>query len=213
MKKRILLFGDSNTWGAKPIKKYNIVERYDFNERYGGILQKELGQEYEVIEEGNPGRTTIWDDPIEGYKNGKSYLIPCLDSHQPLDMVVIMLGTNDLKGRFSLSAFDIAQSIGVLAGMVLSWKPLTGSSPEVLLIAPPPLGKLPDYFSDMFLGSVEKSLKLSVEYKKVADEYQCDFLDCAEFIKSSDIDGVHLEKDAHIALGREIAKKIKNKFE
>ena len=208
--KRILLFGDSNTWGAKPIEKYNIVVRYKFYERYGGVLQKELGQEIFIIEEGNPGRTTIWEDPIEGYKNGKNYLIPCLDSHQPLDVVVIMLGTNDLKGRFSLSAFDIAQSAGVLVAMIQKWQPLVGGMPKILLIAPPPIKELPEFFQKMFIGGLDKSKEFSTEFKKVAADLKCEYLDAAKFVSPSDIDGVHYDLDAHQILGIEIAKKIRS---
>jgi len=210
--KRVLLFGDSNTWGAKPIKKYNIVERYDFNERYGGVLQKELGDEFLIIEEGNPGRTTIWEDPIEGFKNGREYLIPCLDSHQPLDLVVVMLGTNDLKVRFSLSAFDIAQSAGVLVGMVQSWKPMVGDSPKVLLVAPPPIRELPEYFKGMFEGAYEKSRKFSEEFKKVAETCSCMFFDASKSAMASDIDGVHYEKTEHQKLGKAIAAIIKERI-
>ena len=96
----ILCYGDSNTWGYNPSTK----ERYDRYERWTGILQFTLGDEYHVIEEGLNGRTTVWDEPIEGeYKNGKTYLVSCLESHKPLDLVIIMLGTNDLKKRFSVT--------------------------------------------------------------------------------------------------------------
>ena len=112
--KEVLCYGDSNTWGYNPITK----ERYEKDERWTGVLQNALGNDYHVIEEGLNGRTTVWDDPIEGFKNGKTYLIPCLETHKPLDLVIIMLGTNDLKKRFSLSAYDIAQGAGVLIDVV-----------------------------------------------------------------------------------------------
>lgn len=207
--KRILLFGDSNTWGLKPIKEYNFIERYNKEERWSGILQEKLGKDYQIIEEGNPGRTTIWDDPIEGYKNGKLHLISCLDSHQPLDAVVIMLGTNDLKYRFSLSSFDIARSAGVLVRMVQLWEPLIGESPKVLLIAPPCIKKTPDFFEGMFTGALEKSKNFSFNYKKVAEDLGCEFLDAGEIIKASDLDGIHLEKGAHFKLGIEVKEKIR----
>jgi lysophospholipase L1-like esterase len=86
--KRILCYGDSNTWGYDPVTQ----ERFDKNERWTGQLSQMLGGNYDVIEEGLNGRTTVWDDPIEGYKNGRDYLIPCLESHKPLDLVIILLG-------------------------------------------------------------------------------------------------------------------------
>ena len=101
--KRILCFGDSNTWGFAPKDGY----RFDENTRWTGLVQKALPQ-YKIIEEGLNGRTALWDDPIEGYKNGKEYLIPCLASQSPLDLVILMLGTNDCKTRFALTASDVA---------------------------------------------------------------------------------------------------------
>ena len=107
--KTILCFGDSNTWGYNPENR----QRFGPEERWTGILRNSLGEDYRVIEEGLNGRTTLWDDPIEGFKNGLDYLMPCLESHRPFDLITIMLGTNDLKCRFSVSAFDIAESVGV----------------------------------------------------------------------------------------------------
>jgi lysophospholipase L1-like esterase len=98
--KTVICFGDSNTWGADPAGG----PRYSMEQRWGSILRKELGSGYYIIEEGLCGRTTVWDDPIEGYKSGKQYIIPCIDSHSPVDLVIILLGTNDLKKRFSLSS-------------------------------------------------------------------------------------------------------------
>lgn len=209
----ILLFGDSNTWGAKPLKELNKIERYEFTERYGGVLQKELGNKYHVIEEGNPGRTTVWEDPIEGYKKGKDYLIPCLDSHQPLDLVVVMLGTNDLKGRFSLSAFDVAQGAGVLVGMVQAWRPTVGKNPKVLLIAPSPIKEPAEFLQDMFFGGLEKSKKFSKEFKRVADTYSCVFLNAGDVVDASEVDDIHFELSEHIKLGKALATRINKIFE
>lgn len=100
--KSILCYGDSNTYGLMP----DSPDRYPRDVRWTGILQKKLGEDYYVIEEGLSGRTTLWDDPIEEHKNGKKYLLPCLDSHKPVDLVILMLGTNDLKTRFSLTPFE-----------------------------------------------------------------------------------------------------------
>ena len=102
--KTILCYGDSNTYGLKP----DSSQRYPRDVRWTGILQKKLGEDYYVIEEGLSGRTTLWDDPIEEHKNGKTYLLPCLESHSPINLVVLMLGTNDLKTRFSLTPFDLS---------------------------------------------------------------------------------------------------------
>jgi len=203
--KVVLCFGDSNTWGYNPRTK----ERYSKDERWTGVLKKELGQEYEVIEEGLNGRTTVWEDPIEGYKSGKDYLIPCLESHKPVDLVIIMLGTNDLKKRFSLSSYDIANGAGVLVDIALkSGSGPGGGSPKVLLIAPPKVGKLTE-FAEMFEGAREKSEKFSYHYRKIADEYGCEFLDASEVVTSSNIDGIHLELSEHQKLGKRVATLVK----
>ncbi len=207
--KTILCYGDSNTWGWNPA----TLDRYAAGERWPGVLGEALGAKYRVIEEGLPGRTTVWDDPIEGYKSGKAYLIPCLESHKPIDLVLIVLGTNDLKMRFSLSAFDIANGAGVLVDIVQrSETGPGGEAPKVLLIAPPPLGKLTD-FADMFTGGAAKSRKFPEQYRRVADELGCAFMDASLVITSSDIDGVHLELRAHRKLGEAVAKRVREMLE
>lgn len=199
--KTVLCYGDSNTWGYDP----TTAGRYDRDTRWPGVLRQQLGEEYLVIEEGLNGRTTVWDDPIEGYKNGKEYLIPCLETHKPLDLVVIMLGTNDMKQRFSLSGFDIACSAGVLVDVVTkSEAGPEGAAPQVLLIAPPPVGKLSE-FAEMFEGADEKSRKLADWFRRVADERGCELLDAGEVVTSSDLDGIHLEADDHRKLGEAVA--------
>jgi len=203
--KTILCFGDSNTWGWDPVSQ----DRYARDDRWTGVLRQTLGDEHLIIEEGLNGRTTVWDDPIEGYKNGQAYLIPCLETHRPLDLVIIMLGTNDLKLRFSVSAFDIANSAGVLVDIVQkSIAGPEGNAPPVLLLAPPPLGKLTE-FAEMFEGGTAKSKRFSEHYQRVAEEYGCEFLDTAQVIVSSDIDGVHLELTEHRKLGRAVAARVK----
>lgn len=203
--KTIVCFGDSNTWGYHPATK----ERYGRDERWTGALRNTLGADYLVIEEGLNGRTTVWDDPIEGYKNGKEYLIPCLESHKPLDLVIIMLGTNDLKKRFSLSAFDIAKGASVLVSMAqCSETGPDGQAPKVLLLAPPPVAKLTE-FAEMFEGSEEKSRKLGKYYHQVAQELGCAFLDTSDVIVSSNVDGIHFDLDQHRKLGKKVVEIVR----
>jgi lysophospholipase L1-like esterase len=207
--KTILCYGDSNTWGSNPITQ----DRYGRDERWPGVLRQELGDGYHIVEEGLNGRTTVWDDPIEGYKNGKDYLIPCLETHRPIDLVTIMLGTNDLKIRFSVSAYDIADSAGVLVDIVQrSNAGPDGGAPQVLLMAPPPVGKLTE-FAEMFEGAESKSRKLAQHYHRVAEAYGCELLDTSEIIVSSDIDGIHLELSEHQKLGQAVAARIQRIFE
>jgi lysophospholipase L1-like esterase len=203
--KRILCYGDSNTWGYDPIS----MNRFDQHTRWTRVLGKALAGDYEIIEEGLNGRTTVWEDPLEGYKNGQAYLIPCLESQRPLDLVILMLGTNDLKKRFSLSTFDIAEGIRVLVKIVLgSNAGIDGRAPQLLLMAPPPTTTLTNY-SEMFEGSGEKSKKFSQYYGRVAQEMGCAFLDTSEIIVSSPLDGIHFEAGEHQKLGQAVALKVK----
>jgi lysophospholipase L1-like esterase len=154
MMKTIVCYGDSNTWGQDGLTK----TRYPMDVRWTGVLRNELGADYWVIEEGLCGRTTVWDDPIEGeWKNGLRYLMPCLESQAPIDLVVLMLGTNDLKNRYAVSAFDIANGLG----------------------------------------------------KELADLCGCEFLDASQVIRSSDVDGVHLDPEAHQKLGLKVAERVR----
>ncbi len=202
--KRVLCFGDSNTWGYNPVAD----DRYDRDTRWTGILRNQLGDGYEIIEEGLNGRTTVWNDPIEGYRNGYEYLIPCLETHHPLDLVVILLGTNDLKKRFSLSAYDIAQGAAVLAKTAMkSAAGYNSQPPKVLLIAPAPIARLSNY-AEMFEGAKEKSHKLGKHYCQVAEELGCDFLDLAGVVVSSDVDGIHFDPSEHQKLGLAVSQKV-----
>ncbi|MDA3948977.1 MAG: SGNH/GDSL hydrolase family protein [Spirochaeta sp.] len=189
--KTVLCYGDSNTWGYNPA----TTERYGPGERWTQRLQKALGDQYTVIEEGQNGRTTVHDDPVEGQKNGMTYLTPCLESHKPVDLVVLLLGTNDLKHRFGLPAGNIAQAAGQLVRVIQTseFGP-GGTAPEVLLLAPPPVAQL-TRFADTFAGAPEKSLHLGTEYRLIAEARGCPFLDTASVIASSDLDGIHLDAD------------------
>lgn len=203
--KRILCYGDSNTWGYDPVSQ----DRLSADNRWTGVLGRALGNGYAIIEEGLCGRTTVWDDPIEGYKNGQTYLIPCLDTHRPLDLVVLMLGTNDLKQRFSLSAYDIAEGAKALVRIIQGssagyhWR-----APPVLLLAPPPTAKL-TAFAEMFEGAGQKSRLFSTHYGRVAQEMGCAYLDTSTVVVSSDLDGIHLEASEHQRLGQALAARIK----
>lgn len=204
--KTIVCFGDSNTWGYDPATK----GRFAPDTRWTGVLQATLGDGYRVIEEGLNGRTTTVDDPITPYRNGRDYLPPCLESHAPVDLITIMLGTNDLKERFRRSASDIAESAGVLASMAkLSGCGPAGGAPQVLLIAPPPVATLTD-FAEMLEGAEEKSKRFAHFYQKRAERLGVHFLDAGSVIRSSDLDGIHFEAAEHAKLGRAVAEKIRS---
>ncbi len=205
MTRTIVCYGDSNTWGYNPA----TGERFPADVRWAGVLRRALGDGYVVIEEGLNGRTTVWDDPVTEYRNGKDYLVPCLDSHHPVDLVAIMLGTNDLKARFGLRPSDIAEAAGLLAEVALhSGMGPNGSAPRVLLLAPPAVIKLTD-FSGVFEGAIEKSRELGQYYRLVAKWKGCACLDTAQLIQSSPLDGIHFEADQHAALGHAVATEVR----
>jgi lysophospholipase L1-like esterase len=205
--KSVLCFGDSNTWGSATVPRPD--ERYGPEERWPGVMRRHLGPDWNVIEEGLSGRTTVHADPIEGpWLAGSTYLLPCLKTHKPLDAVVIMLGTNDLKMRFSLPAGDIAAGVGVLLEIVgIAEAGRDGGVPRILVVCPAPIldhhGTRPD-MDDMFHGGRAKSLKLAPLYQAVAAEHGAGFLDAGRQIKSSEHDGIHLDPEAHAVLGRAI---------
>ena len=203
--KTILCYGDSNTWGADPANG----PRFTPDVRWTGVLQRELGEGYRVIEEGLNGRTTVHDDPIEPNRNGKTYLVPCLESHDPLDLITIMLGTNDLKRRFNLSPSDIAQGAAFLAQLAQRIaRTASGEPPVALLIAPPVVTKLTD-LDLMFEGAAEKSRQFAHYYRIFAERYDVDFFDAGSVIVSSDLDGIHFEADEHRKLGQALATEVR----
>ena len=201
----VLCYGDSNTWGSDP----ETGDRFAPDVRWPGVLARGLGEGFRVIEEGLPGRTTVRDDPIEGaHKNGRTYLRACLESHKPIDLVALMLGTNDLKERFGASASDIAQGAASLAEEILrSGCGPAGGAPAVLLISPPPVGRLTE-MAEMFGGSAKKSARFAGHYRHFAGQSGCEFLDAGAVIASSDLDGIHLEADEHRKLGEAVAARI-----
>ncbi|MGB1255805.1 MAG: SGNH/GDSL hydrolase family protein [Thiolinea sp.] len=202
---RILCFGDSNTWGYNPENH----ERYDHNTRWPQVMLNELGTGYEVVEEGMNGRTTVWDDPVDGLMSGLAYLPPCLLSHKPLNKVLLMLGTNDLKDRFCVTAPEIAKSAGRLVQIIqASDTGPNGTAPEVILIAPPPTVMGQDGL-DTRQGGLEKSAQFARCYAEVARELGCAFFDAGSVIESSPVDGIHFSAKAQRALGRAMAKIVR----
>jgi lysophospholipase L1-like esterase len=203
--KTVVCYGDSNTWGFNAA----TCDRLAPNVRWTGIVQAELGSSYRVIEEGLNGRTTNLDDLIELNRNGLAYLAPCLESHAPIDLVTIMLGTNDLKARFDRNAADIAQAAAMLAEIARSMRVgPDNTAAKVLYIAPPVVGAL-DELDGMFAGAVEKSTQFARYYEIWARRNQLDFLDAGSVVVSSPIDGIHLDPPEHATLGRAIAAKIR----
>jgi lysophospholipase L1-like esterase len=201
----VLCYGDSNTWGCIPLTGPGSPARFPPDERWPGVLARELGRGYEVVADGLNGRTTVWNDPLEPHRSGRDFLLPALLSHHPLDLVILVLGTNDLKKRFGVTAGAVAEGAGELVDIVrASGCGPDGGPPQVLLVCPPPLGRL-DQFADEFEGATAKSRELAGRFAAVAQARSCAFLDAGAHVAASDADGIHLDREAHAVLGRTVA--------
>ena len=211
--KVIMCFGDSNTWGYNPATR----ERFPRGVRWAGRLQNLLGDGYYVIEEGLNSRTVVWDDPVCGDKSGLKHLTMLLVSHKPLDLVIVMLGTNDCQDRFGLNGFNIARSMErVVRAVKDSECGPDGRAPKLLLISPAHIrDNLPETWlgESMGLGSVRTSKEIAKYYKLLAEESGAYFLDAEEYVKASPTDAVHLDTEAHAKLADAVCMKIKQIFE
>lgn len=203
---RVMCFGDSNTWGFTP----ENGERYDSHTRWTGVMHDTLGKHFEIVEEGMNGRTTVWDDPVDGLMSGLNYLTPCLRSHKPLNLVLLMLGTNDLKDRFCVTAPEIAKSAGRLVKLIQqSDCGPKGKAPKVVLMAPPPTILGLDGVGIRVNGSA-KSQAFADHYAEVAKELKCEFVDVGGLIESSPVDGVHFSAESHQVLGKAMARVVEH---
>jgi len=201
---KILCFGDSNTWGAVP----NKMRRYNTAERWPAILREYLPLGCELIEEGQAGRTVAHNDPTDLERNALAHLQPCLEKHSP-DLVLLLLGTNDLKQRFELSALDISAGVSRLVEQTLSFASETvkKSSPKVLLIAPPPIHEV-GAFKRMFAGGMVKSLELSKHYQDIANDLGCSFFDAGLIVNACEKEGIHWQVDQHKLLADALAPQV-----
>ena len=205
----VLCFGDSNTYGYNPANGF----RYPESIRWTARLQKLLGEDYKVIEEGCNGRTTVFDDPIEGWKKGLDYLKPCLNTHKPVDIVILMLGSNDLKEVFHASAQDIAKGAETLVNVIIEFtKEKQGFVPKIVLVSPPEIGEgISDspFFGNFSENAIERSRQFPEYYKKVAEDNGCIFVNAAEHIQASPLDSLHLSPEAHSKLAEVFCEVIK----
>jgi lysophospholipase L1-like esterase len=207
--KTILAYGDSLTWGYNPESGL----RHDFFDRWPNVVAKALGHGVRVISEALNGRTTVFDDEmVFAERNGAKILPTVLASHQPLDVVVIMLGTNDLKrhtggGR----VFESRQGLERLVEIVQTFPYQRGYAvPKILLVAPPHFTQTmePD-FSLLFGHAVEESQHFRSAVTKVAEEYGCAMFDAAEVCEASSLDGVHLDAVHTRALGEALVEPLR----
>lgn len=204
--KTIVCFGDSNTFGAVPTLSRTQNRRFAPDRRWPGVMARRLGNGFHLVEEGQNGRTTVHPDPIDGlHRDGRTGMSIMLDSHTPIDLLILMLGTNDLKSRFSVQPVDIVDSMEVLARMVLSsGAGPDGASPKLLIVAPPPIQEV-GRLGEMFLGGAGKSARFAELYADLARRLDVPFVDAGSVIEVSAVDGIHLDSDSHRALGLAIA--------
>jgi lysophospholipase L1-like esterase len=204
----VLCFGDSNTYGQIPGR--GPLERFGLSERWPGVLQAELGAGWHIIEEGLSGRTTVRDDPIEGaHKNGRRYLKPCLQSHAPIDLLIIMLGTNDLKRRFWQPASEVAMGISCLVHDTRELMPgRDGRLPEIMIVAPPPMLDDLKEWSSIFDEAPARSHQLALAFEVMADSLEVHFFDAGGVCSCDPADGFHLSAEAHLALGVSLAREV-----
>lgn len=194
--KTILCYGDSNTWGNVP----RSDDRYPRDIRWTGALQNLLGKGYEVISEGLCGRTFIAVDPAKPHRTGITHLQAILESADPIDVVIVMLGTNDIKVTYKLTPAEIAAHVLQTIEFIRNVKDLE-KIPEILIICPPPviIPQTNDLDSRMILGP-EAFRILPGLYKEVAQRQSCGFINAGEYISSSKIDGYHLDAEGHMKL-------------
>ncbi len=208
--KRVLCYGDSNTWGYISGTDH---QRYDENHRWTKLLQKKLGQDFEIIEEGLNSRTLFSDDmrPGKEGRNGFTYLKPCLDTHDKIDVVVLMLGTNELKNEFNNSAEDIVEMIDKYVKFIKSNKSqIDKSTPEIVISGLPTVKEKTAYCkaNDKYKGAEAKSEKLNMLYEKYCQENSIYYINNNDL--ETGIDGVHLTAESHRLLAARLAKLLTN---
>jgi lysophospholipase L1-like esterase len=202
--KTVLCYGDSLTWG------YNAetLDRHAFEDRWPSVLAKALGPGVTVIAEGLNGRTTAYDDHLADCdRNGARILPTILHSHDPIDLVILLLGANDMKPAICGTAFGAVQGMERLAELVRhhAWSFGAQEGPEILMVSPPPLSETANTaFAAMFAGGVEQSAMLATLYADLADEIGCGFFDAGSVAQTTPLDGVHLDAANTRAIGKGI---------
>lgn len=203
----VVCYGDSNTHGYNP----EDGGRYPYEVRWTGVLASCLGGGWRVVEEGLSGRTTVFTDPIHEGMNGLTHLYPILMSHEPVDTLIVMLGTNDAKERFGVGPAMIAAGLERLldkARQIPAWR--TGCA-DIIITAPVPIGPAYDQAecgAAMGRGCSEKSAGLAAEYQKLAERGGFGYLDAASVASVHPRDYMHLTREGHAGIGRALAELI-----
>ena len=213
MKKHIVCFGDSNTHGycADPADCADGGDRFNETERWTCLLQQQLWPDYLILEEGLSGRTTVFPDALHESMSGLDSIYSCLMSHEPVDLLIIMLGTNDTKERLGANAAVIGiglERLVMKAKTVPAWR---NGQPRILIIAPPHIGeglyRRPEG-EPMGKGCPEKSRALAEKFAQVAENQGCYFLDAEGVAEFNQIDCMHLSRKGHAQLAAKLAEMI-----
>ena len=209
----ILCFGDSNTHGTMAMSDHDSMDRYPRGQRWPDVMAAALGPGWVVLAEGHPGRTTVHDDPLEGgHRSGTQALPVLLDTHRPIDLVVILLGTNDLKARFSMTPGDVSRGIEQLLLIIAaSSAGPGGAAPRALVVSPAPISEV-GFLAEMFHGGAAKSRALAASLADVADRYGAAFWDAGEVGAVDAGEGIHLTLHAQQAIGTALAEKLRGVF-
>lgn len=213
----VLCFGDSLTWGWTPKDPPVPTERFPRHLRWTGVLADGLGPGYRVVDEGLSGRTTTADDPTDPRLNGATYLPSALATHMPVDLVLLMLGTNDTKAFFGRSPFQIATGVSVLLRQVAASAGGVGTAypaPRALVVCPPPLGEVRDpWLREVFAGGRQKTEQLPALYRAVACYAGAGFFDAGSVISTAGVDGVHLTEQNNLDLGEALVDPVRQLLE
>lgn len=209
MTRTLMCFGDSNTHGTPPIVEGVDPVRHGPQTRWPCIAHRALGAGWDLVEEGLPGRTAQFKDPVMGaHMDGRIGLDIALNSHGPIDVMTLMLGTNDVKTRFAVSADHVLAGIAGLLDVALGEVAQTRHGGfKILLICPTPVLEQGP-FAGEFYGGRAKSLALPPLYQALAAARGIGFLDAGQIIEASPIDGVHFGAEAHATLGAAAAEAI-----
>lgn len=215
--KKILCYGDSNTYGCNPEWTPDWdgsrTVRLDKDQRWTGILAERLGQEYEIIEEGLPGRTTVYVDPVNPYLDGRGYVVPCILSHSPYDLMVILLGTNDLKKTFSPTRVSLGMAMETLIKEIKNpYLYEHFNVPEILIVSPTHacenIAESP-WYGLYDENSLDISKSIAPVYEDIAKLYGCHFLDAADYAVASPLDCFHMNPENHAKLATALERKVK----
>ena len=204
--KQILVYADSLSWGIVPLTR----QRLPFDQRWPGVMEIALragGHEVRVIEDCLNGRRTVWEDPYRPGRKGLEGLAQRIEVNSPLELVILMLGTNDFQSMHDFNAWHSAQGIAALVQAIRTAPVEPGMPvPRVMVVAPPPILTQQGPIAPKFTGAAAKCTGLADAYREVCSELDCEFFDAGQVTASSRVDGVHLDADQHQALGQALAR-------